>query len=65
MNELFRSVTNFVGGRKMFLGLAAIIAVAWLTYQGKIPTAEAIEHIKWLVLGTSGAVALEDGMKKA
>ena len=55
------TVFNFIGGRKMALVLIAVILVALRDVLGL--SEETIKQIIVVVLGGSGAIALEDGVK--
>lgn len=55
------TVFNLIGGRKMALVIVAVILVALRDVLGL--TEEAVNDIIVLVLGGSGAIALEDAVK--
>ena len=55
------TVFNLIGGRKMALVLIAVILVALRDVLSL--SEETVQQIIVLVLGGSGAIALEDGVK--
>ena len=57
-----KTLIGAAGGRKFLLILVALILVA---FQEKLGIKEElVQYIIWLALGGSGAIALEDGVKK-
>ena len=58
MNPLF----NFLGGRKMTICIAAIVAITALSIAGRHEAAVAVEWITYVAGIGSGSIALEDGI---
>jgi hypothetical protein len=56
MNWIF----NEAGGRKMLLGILAIVCVTVLSAVKAIDGTTAVETIKWVVIGVAGALAVSD-----
>jgi len=52
-----------IGGRKMTLGLAAIVAVVILSTVGDLPSVDAVGAIWKIVAAVAGGIAVEDGLK--
>ena len=55
------TIFNFIGGRKMALVLVAVLLVALKDVLGL--TEDAVKNIIVVVLGGSGAIAVEDAVK--
>jgi di/tricarboxylate transporter len=56
MNWLFETT----GGRKMLLGILGIAAMTVLACLKIIDGNEAVEQIKWVIVGVAGALAVSD-----
>jgi len=59
-----KTIIETVGGRKMLLGLMAIVGVVALSLLGDLPESEAVSALWKIVAAVVGGVALEDGLAK-
>lgn len=57
-------VHRLTNSTKALVVIVSVLCVTALAYVGRIPASEAVEFLKWALLGFLGAVALEDGAKK-
>ena len=53
-----------IGGRKMFIALIGLLSVSLVAiFRPDLPLSGYLDFLKWVIIGTSGAIALEDGLK--
>jgi len=57
-------LSRLTNSTKAIVVVIAIVCVTVLAYVGKIESAQAVEFLKWALLGFLGAVAIEDGASK-
>lgn len=62
--SLLSGITRILKSSKGIILLVAIVAVAVLVGMDKVPSADALSFIKWVLAAFFGAVALEDGAEK-
>jgi hypothetical protein len=55
-----QTIFDSVGGRKMLLGVLGIVAVTILAALKAIDGPQALDAIKWIILGVAGALAVSD-----
>lgn len=61
MQTFFESV----GGRKMAIGILAVVAIVLLSLLGDLSEADAVSAIWKIVAVVAGGIAVEDGLSKA